>query len=74
VSKKGVVLHVLKHYGSFVYMFYLMFCQFVFEDSRLDKGTVKYYTNCANTYTSTVKSNAPMTKITDLYNQYKVPT
>jgi hypothetical protein len=69
-----VVLHVLKHYGIYVYMFLFNVLSVVSGDSRLVQGTVNLYKNNANTYTRTVLSNAPMTKITDLYNQYKIPT
>jgi hypothetical protein len=68
------VLHVLKHYGIYVYMFLFNVLSVVSEESRLVQGTVKFHTNNANTYTRTFLSNAPMTKITDLYNQYKIPT
>jgi hypothetical protein len=55
-------------------MFLFNVLSVVSEESRLVQGTVKFYTNWANTYTNDVLSNGPMTKITDLYNQYKIPT
>jgi hypothetical protein len=55
-------------------LFYLHILLFVMRIQDWYKVTVKLYTNYTITSTFTILPNGPMTKISYMYNQYKIPT